>query len=76
MRAGILDATIAANAAKESAKTAHEAFIADHRPWVSIDPLVGSDLTYDDAGNARITIRFVLTNHGDSPAVKVKILPK
>jgi hypothetical protein len=69
-------ARIAANAARDSADAAREAFVADHRPWISIEPRGGGDLTYDGNGNARFTAKFVLRNHGNSPAMRVRVFPK
>jgi hypothetical protein len=62
-----------ADAAKKSADIAESTLIATNRPWVSVDISIGSNLVYDDEGNARVIIKFVLKNVGSSPAANVWI---
>jgi hypothetical protein len=44
-----------------------------NRPWVSVHPEIGSDLTYDAQGNARVVINFILQNVGKFPAANVQV---
>ena len=64
----------AADAAKISADVAKDTLIATNRPWVSVDISVASDLAYDEQGDARVVIKFILKNVGKSPATNVQIL--
>lgn len=65
---------IAADAAKQSADVAEKTLVATNRPWISVGISIGSDLTYDTQGDARVVINFVLKNVGNSPAANVQIL--
>jgi hypothetical protein len=44
-----------------------------NRPWISVRPEIGSDLTYDERGDARIIIHFIVQNVGKFPAVNVRV---
>ncbi len=44
-----------------------------NRPWVSVRPEIGSDLTYDAQGDARVVINFILQNVGKFPAANVQV---
>jgi len=44
-----------------------------NRPWINVEPQVGSDLTYDAQGDARIVINFFLQNVGKFPAANVHV---
>jgi hypothetical protein len=58
---------------RDSIKVAQKDFTATHRPWVSVDLAVASDLTYDTQGDAHIAINFTLKNTGHSPAANVSV---
>jgi hypothetical protein len=58
------------SAAKQSA----DASLLALRPWVSCEVRIIGDLAYLLDGNPYITIRFILTNHGRSPAMGVRLL--
>jgi hypothetical protein len=73
MKASIVVAKVAADAAKESADVAKDTLVATNRPWISVGISIGSDLTYDGQGDARVIINFVLKNVGKSPAANVQI---
>lgn len=75
MRTGMSDATIAANAAKESADTAREALHASHRAWVTSESIADSDLTWDEKG-CRLVIKTTIKNIGTTPAQNVDIQAK
>jgi hypothetical protein len=60
---------IAAEAAKKSADTS----LASLRPWVSCDAKIISDLTYRANGDPCVTIQFTSTNHGQLPAMGVRL---
>ena len=64
---GTAEAT--AGAAKKSA----DAALLSLRPWVSCDAELLSDLTYRENGDARISVRFSLKNHGHTPAMGVRV---
>ncbi len=51
------------------------AFEAAQRPWVAVEMSIMSDLTYNESGDAEITIRFTMRNVGHSPAVDVLVIP-
>jgi hypothetical protein len=65
-----------AEAAKKSAHVAQETLIASQRPWVSLDPIDGisitSPLTFDPARGARMRLRCIFRNTGNSPALSVR----
>lgn len=62
-----------ADAAKKSANVARDTLIVNNRPWVAVGITIGSDLTYDQQGDARVVIVFTLKNVGNSPAANVTV---
>jgi hypothetical protein len=60
-----------AQSAKQSAEIAEKALLVSERPWVSVEIAIASDLTYNQDGEARIEIAFILKNTGKSPATNV-----
>jgi hypothetical protein len=73
MRESIADTKIAADAAKKSADVSYRTLIMSQRPWVIADIEIGSDIVFDDAGEGRVYINFLLKNIGKSPAVNVDV---
>jgi hypothetical protein len=69
-------ATTTAEAAKNSADVAKDTLIVTNRAWISVNIGIGSDLTYDAQGDARVVIKFVMKNVGNSPAVNVQVDPE
>jgi hypothetical protein len=64
----------AINSDKPKIKAVNTSKVDDsNRPWISLQPEIGSDLTYDEQGNARIVINFILQNVGKFPAANVQI---
>jgi hypothetical protein len=66
-------ARISAEAAKKSANVARDTLIVNNRPWMAVSISIGSDLTYDQQGDARVVIVFMLKNVGNSPAANVTV---
>ena len=61
------------NAATDSIALARSAYIADNRPWISVEAAVSTDLARN-ANGIEFGINFLLKNHGRSPAIDVFIL--
>ena len=82
MREGLADAAAGAQAAEEAAKAAtdlnkitRDAYVADQRPWVSVDlkPEPGGRLIVEQDGNITADITISYRNHGRTPAINVLI---
>jgi hypothetical protein len=80
IRIGLADTKNAADAAKISAdaamgstEVAKTTFTMANRPWIAVDMEIASDLTYDSEGTPRVTIKFILTNIGHSPAANIQV---
>jgi hypothetical protein len=54
-------------------KAARTALTIAERPWVSVEPGIGSGITYNERGEARIVISFIMKNTGRSPATNVDV---
>jgi hypothetical protein len=65
------EATIAANAAKQSADVAKTTLIATNRPWLDLEAHLAGPLTLNEEGEARIPVEVDTENVGHSPAVGV-----
>lgn len=84
MRDGVRDAGDAARAAKSTAETAEKQvvlarddFTATHRPWIALTNAgITAPMTWDGAGNAHVSLVFVVKNLGHSPALRVSVMPK
>lgn len=61
-------------AAANANRLTRDIFTSTERPWIRVaSPTIGSPLTYDGNGDARIVINFVLTNTGKTPAINVEL---
>ena len=63
----VIVSAISASFAYRLGDIASRNLIASNRPWISIDPIIASDVTWPEEG-ARITIKFKLKNIGHAPA--------
>ncbi len=70
-----LATTKSANAAVLQSRTSANQLQASERPWITVDASIATDLVYL-SGTANISIRFVLTNYGHSPAINVSVHPE
>lgn len=61
-----------AKLAAEANQITRDAYIASERPWVSVDATVNTDLVRKDGG-VEFGILFRVQNHGNSPAVNVRV---
>ncbi|HEV7673268.1 MAG TPA: hypothetical protein VGQ12_01930 [Candidatus Angelobacter sp.] len=59
---------------QDAGKQAGQQLELTHRPWVTITPVIVTPLTFDSDG-LNITVRFLLKNVGNSPAMKVVVHP-
>jgi hypothetical protein len=75
MKQSIAVAKDSAVAAQRSTELAEKALVAANRPWVKVDIHVGGPIVYNVNG-ANITLRYILTNIGHSPAVNVEVHPR
>jgi hypothetical protein len=66
----------AANAARSTAETAAHQLEMSQRPWISVDTFVVGPLTFTPAGEAQVTLKFVVRNVGSSPAKGLSIQPE
>lgn len=77
LQIGFLDrsetiASRSANAAKQSADVAKDTLIATQRPWMWPETLaVASDLVFKEDRSATISIRYIIKNMGNTPALNV-----
>jgi hypothetical protein len=46
------------------------------RPWVSINAIIVSPLTFNDDGAAQVTLQFAIRNVGNTPAKSLSVEPK
>ncbi len=78
MRKATDAANISANAAKKSGDVAEETLIALQRPWLSVHMEIVSDFKISKVANQQdtITIRFIVKNVGNSPALGIDIQPR
>jgi len=63
-----------ADASLQQSRTSASQLQAAERPWVTVDAYVDSDLMFL-SGTANISIRFVLTNVGHTPAMNASVFP-
>jgi hypothetical protein len=61
---------------KDQSAITKQMFLAENRPWILVKPSIGSDLTYDDKGSARVVIHVTTTNVGKGPAIGVSVAAK
>jgi hypothetical protein len=64
-----------ANAARSTAETTARQLEISQRPWVSIDTYILGPLTFSPGGSAQATLRFVVRNVGNSPAMGLSVQP-
>jgi hypothetical protein len=78
MNKGLVEAADAADAAKNAANAAvqsnnisRELFVAENRPWISVDvsPMQNGTLVIDPFGSISLEILLTYCNHGKSPAI-------
>lgn len=70
--------TIATDAAKKSADVAEKTLITTQRPWLSVQMQIVSNFRISKVANQQdtITIRFIVKNVGNSPALGIDITPR
>jgi hypothetical protein len=66
----------AANAARSTAEVAARQVELSQRPWISIDTLIVSPLTFTAGGAAQVTLKFAIRNVGSTPAKGLSIQPE
>jgi hypothetical protein len=83
MAKSIAEAARAANAMNDVAAAAaqanvisRDAIAAAERPWLKIDPVISSGITYEksNGGTLRLGFTIIATNLGRGPAIKVNLL--
>lgn len=62
----------ATRAALEANKINRESYLADQRPWVSVDAAIGGDLIWNENG-ANFSFDFALKNVGKTPAISASV---
>jgi hypothetical protein len=71
-RASAIQSSRSATAAAATVEIARKAYLAEHRPWVSVDAIINTDLTMTD-GKLALGFKFAMRNYGRTPAQKVWI---
>jgi hypothetical protein len=66
----------AANAARSTAEVTARQIELAQRPWISIDTLIVSPLTFTPGGAAQVTLKFAIRNVGSTPAKGLSVQPE
>ncbi len=65
-----------ADATQSTSEKLARQFELSQRPWVSIDAVIASPLTFNSNGAAQVTLRFAIRNVGSTPAKALSVEPK
>jgi hypothetical protein len=71
-RSSAIQSARSATAAADTVEIARKAYLAEHRPWLSVDAAINTDLTMTD-GKLALGFMFAMRNYGRTPAQKVWI---
>jgi hypothetical protein len=72
----VTDSHAQAIAAATQAQITQREFELSQRPWISLDPVQVSDLSFNPNGTATFTIKFLIQNTGHSPATHTQLQAK
>ena len=76
LRATSRAAQQASSAAKSTAEATARQLELTQRPWVSIDTLIESPLTFTSEGSAQVSVKFIIRNVGSTPAKGLSVQPE
>jgi hypothetical protein len=75
-RAASLAIQKAADATQSTTQAIARQLELSQRPWVSINAIIASPLTYDSEGAAEVTLKLAIRNVGSTPAKGLSVEPK